>query len=81
MDGLIRAVDLLHLIILGESANCLEERSDSEWKSASRLIDFVRNQEKEVHPDNASSFNQGSRERTASMLGINALRPYTESSI
>jgi len=60
--------------ILGEMAT-FEARSDSEWEVGQQLDHFVRNQEKK-YIEKTLKFNQGSREKTASMLGISIATLY-----
>jgi DNA-binding NtrC family response regulator len=72
-NGLIRAEDLPPQI-LGEMAT-FEARSDSEWEVGQQLDHFVRNQEKK-YIEKTLKFNQGSREKTASMLGISIATLY-----
>jgi two-component system, NtrC family, response regulator AtoC len=72
-NGMIRAGDLPPHI-LGEMGT-LEARSDSEWEVGQQLDRFVRNQEKK-YIEMTLKFNQGSREKTASMLGISIATLY-----
>jgi DNA-binding NtrC family response regulator len=52
-----------------------EARADSEWEVGQQLDHFVRNQEKKCI-EKTLKFNQGSREKTASMLGISIATLY-----
>jgi DNA-binding NtrC family response regulator len=71
--GVIRASDLPpHM--LHESGG-LERAQDSEWRVGQQLDDFVRNQERK-YIEMTLKFNEGSRERTASMLGISIATLY-----
>jgi two-component system response regulator AtoC len=72
-NGLIRAADLPPHI-LGEMGT-FETRTDSEWEVGQQLDHFVRTQEKK-YIDMTLKFNQGSREKTASMLGISIATLY-----
>ena len=72
-NGLIRAEDLPPHI-LGEMGT-FAARSDSEWEVGQQLDHFVRNQEKK-YIEKTLKFNQGSREKTASMLGISIATLY-----
>jgi DNA-binding NtrC family response regulator len=71
--GRIRATDLPPHI-LGETRT-FEERFASEWEIGQQLDHFVRNQEKK-YIEMTLKFNQGSREKTASMLGISIATLY-----
>ena len=72
-NGLIRAGDLPPHI-LGEMGT-FEARADSEWEVGQQLDRFVRYQEKK-YIEMTLKFNQGSREKTASMLGISIATLY-----
>jgi len=72
-NGVIRATDLPPHI-LGEMG-IFEARSDSEWEVGQQLEYFVRNHEKK-YIEMTLKFNQGSREKTASMLGISIATLY-----
>jgi two-component system response regulator PilR (NtrC family) len=72
-NGLIRAEDLPPHI-LGEMGT-FETSADSEWEVGQQLDRFVRNQEKK-YIEMTLKFNQGSREKTASMLGISIATLY-----
>jgi len=49
--------------------------SEVEWQVGQHLDDFVRNQERK-YIEMTLKFNQGSREKTASMLGISIATLY-----
>ena len=71
--GVIRASDLPpHLL---HESGALERAQDSEWRVGQQLDDFVRNQERK-YIEMTLKFNEGSRERTASMLGISIATLY-----
>jgi len=72
-NGRIRAGDLPPHI-LGEMGT-FEARADSEWEVGQQLDRFVRYQEKK-YIEMTLKFNQGSREKTASMLGISIATLY-----
>ena len=72
-NGRIRVTDLPPHI-LGEMRT-FEERFASEWEIGQQLDHFVRNQEKK-YIEMTLKFNQGSREKTASMLGISIATLY-----
>jgi DNA-binding NtrC family response regulator len=72
-NGRIRATDLPPHI-LGE-IRTFGERFASEWEIGQQLDHFVRNQEKK-YIEMTLKFNQGSREKTASMLGISIATLY-----
>ena len=64
--GVIRASDLPpHML---HESGALEKTPDSEWRVGQQLDDFVRNQERK-YIEMTLKFNEGSREKTASMLG------------
>jgi two-component system response regulator PilR (NtrC family)/two-component system response regulator AtoC len=69
----IRATDLPPHI-LGE-IRAFEEPFASEWEIGQQLDHFVRNQEKK-YIEMTLKFNRGSREKTASMLGISIATLY-----
>src|ERR1700736_4207136 len=71
--GVIRVSDLPPHI-LHESA-VLEKTAESEWRVGQQLDDFVRNQERK-YIEMTLKFNEGSREKTASMLGISIATLY-----
>jgi DNA-binding NtrC family response regulator len=71
--GVIRASDLPPHVLEGSGAP--ERASDSEWRVGQQLDDFVRNQERK-YIEMTLKFNQGSREKTASMLGISIATLY-----
>src|SRR5258708_36775746 len=52
-----------------------EASADSEWKVVQKLDNFVRYQERK-YIEMTLKFNQGSREKTASMLGISIATLY-----
>ena len=52
-----------------------KQSSDSEWKVGQQLDDFVRDLERK-YIEMTLKFNQGSREKTASMLGISIATLY-----
>ncbi len=71
--GVIRASDLPpHML---HESGALERAQDSEWRVGQQLDDFVRNQERK-YIEMTLKFNEGSRERTASMLGISIATLY-----
>ena len=72
-NRLIRAEDLPPQI-LGEMGT-FEARTDSQWEVGQQLDHFVRHQEKK-YIEMTLKFNQGSREKTASMLGISIATLY-----
>jgi DNA-binding NtrC family response regulator len=72
-NGMIRAADLPPQI-LSEIGN-FEVRSDTEWEVGQQLDHFVRHLEKK-YIEKTLKFNQGSREKTASMLGISIATLY-----
>jgi DNA-binding NtrC family response regulator len=72
-NGHIRPEDLPPHI-LGEMG-AFEARADSEWELGQQLDYFVRNLEKK-YIEMTLKFNQGSREKTASMLGISIATLY-----
>jgi DNA-binding NtrC family response regulator len=71
--GVIRASDLPPHV-LHESGG-LENAPDSEWRVGQQLDDFVRNQERK-YIEMTLKFNEGSREKTATMLGISIATLY-----
>jgi DNA-binding NtrC family response regulator len=71
--GVIRAADLPPYVL--HEAGALEKVPDSEWRVGQPLDDFVRNQERK-YIEITLKFNQGSREKTASMLGISIATLY-----
>jgi DNA-binding NtrC family response regulator len=71
--GVIRAEDLPPHV-LTESGS-LEKTPDSEWRVGQSLDNFVRNQERK-YIEMTLKFNQGSREKTASMLEISIATLY-----
>jgi transcriptional regulator with GAF, ATPase, and Fis domain len=60
--------------VLHES-EVLEAQPETEWQVGQRLDEFVRNQERK-YIEMTLRFNQGSREKTASMLGISIATLY-----
>jgi DNA-binding NtrC family response regulator len=70
--GVIRAEDLPPHV--SESA-ALEKKPDSEWRVGQPLDNFVRSQERK-YIEMTLKFNQGSREKTASMLEISIATLY-----
>jgi DNA-binding NtrC family response regulator len=60
--------------ILEDSGNSLSV-PEGEWHVGQHLEDFVRNQERK-YIEMTLEFNQGSREKTASMLGISIATLY-----
>jgi DNA-binding NtrC family response regulator len=72
-NGRIRIQDLPPHI-MHESAPA-EASSEVEWQIGQHLDDFVRNQERK-YIEMTLKFNQGSREKTASMLGISIATLY-----
>ena len=71
--GVIRISDLPPHI-LHESA-VLDKTPESEWRVGQQLDDFVRHQERK-YIEMTLKFNEGSREKTASMLGISIATLY-----
>ena len=60
--------------VLHESTG-FEKTPNSEWRVGQQLDDFVRNQERK-YIEMTLKFNEGSREKTASMLGISIATLY-----
>ena len=71
--GVIRASDLPPHVL--NETGALEKTPDSEWRVGQPLDDFVRNQERK-YIELTLKFNRGSREKTASMLGISIATLY-----
>jgi len=71
--GVIRASDLPPHVL--HESEGLEKTPDSEWRVGQQLDDFVRNQERK-YIEMTLKFNAGSREKTASMLGISIATLY-----
>jgi DNA-binding NtrC family response regulator len=71
--GQIRAEDLPPHVL--HESGAFEKTPDSEWRVGQPLDDFVRNQERK-YIEMTLKFNQGSREKTASMLGISIATLY-----
>ena len=71
--GVIRVSDLPPHI-LHDSA-VLDKTPESEWRVGQQLDDFVRHQERK-YIEMTLKFNEGSREKTASMLGISIATLY-----
>jgi DNA-binding NtrC family response regulator len=69
----IRASDLPPHVL--NETGALEKTPDSEWRVGQPLDDFVRNQERK-YIELTLKFNRGSREKTASMLGISIATLY-----
>jgi DNA-binding NtrC family response regulator len=72
-DGVIRASDLPPQVL--QVSGTLEREPDSEWRVGKQLDDFVRRQERR-YIEMTLKFNQGSREKTATMLGISIATLY-----
>ena len=72
-SGRIRAQDLPPHILHESSAAVISP--EVEWQIGQHLDDFVRNQERK-YIEMTLKFNQGSREKTASMLGISIATLY-----
>jgi len=71
--GVIRASDLPpHML---HESGPFEKAPNSEWRVGQQLDDFVRNQERK-YIEMTLKFNEGSREKTASMLGISIATLY-----
>jgi DNA-binding NtrC family response regulator len=71
--GVIRASDLPpHML---HESRATDRPPDSEWRVGQPLDDFVRNQERK-YIEMTLKFNEGSREKTASMLGISIATLY-----
>jgi two-component system, NtrC family, response regulator AtoC len=71
--GVIRILDLPpHLLYESDG---FQKSPDSEWRVGQQLEHFVRNQERK-YVEMTLKFNQGSREKTASMLGISVATLY-----
>lgn len=58
-----------------QDSEILEAQPEAEWQVGQRLDEFVRNQERK-YIEMTLRFNQGSREKTASMLGISIATLY-----
>ena len=58
-----------------QESEVLEAQPEAEWQVGQRLDEFVRNQERK-YIEMTLRFNQGSREKTASMLGISIATLY-----
>jgi transcriptional regulator with PAS, ATPase and Fis domain len=58
-----------------QDSEVLEAQPEAEWQVGQRLDEFVRNQERK-YIEMTLRFNQGSREKTASMLGISIATLY-----
>ena len=71
--GMIRASDLPPHVL--HEGGTLEKMPDSEWRVGQQLDHFVRSQERK-YIEMTLKFNQGSREKTASMLGISIATLY-----
>jgi DNA-binding NtrC family response regulator len=71
--GEIRASDLPPHVL--HESGAFEKVPDFEWRVGQQLDHFVRNQERK-YIEMTLKFNQGSRERTASMLGISIATLY-----
>jgi transcriptional regulator with PAS, ATPase and Fis domain len=71
--GRIRAQDLPPQVL--REATSAAASSEVEWQIGQHLDDFVRNQERK-YIEMTLKFNQGSREKTASMLGISIATLY-----
>jgi DNA-binding NtrC family response regulator len=71
--GVIRASDLPPHVL--HESGVLENTPDSEWSVGQPLDHFVRGQERK-YIEMTLKFNQGSREKTASMLGISIATLY-----
>jgi DNA-binding NtrC family response regulator len=71
--GVIRTLDLPPHVLY--EPGVFEKSPDSEWRVGQQLDDFVRNQERK-YIEMTLKFNQGSREKTASMLGISVATLY-----
>jgi DNA-binding NtrC family response regulator len=69
----IKTVDLPPHVL--HESGTLETRTEPEWQIGQRLDLFVRNQERR-YIAMTLKFNQGSREKTASMLGISIATLY-----
>ncbi|MGA8655306.1 MAG: sigma-54 dependent transcriptional regulator [Chthoniobacterales bacterium] len=72
-DTAINASDLPPQVL--EEAEKFESHAEIEWQVGQRLDDFVRNHERK-YVEMTLKFNQGSREKTASMLGISIATLY-----
>lgn len=72
-DTVIKASDLPPQVL--EEAEKFESHLETEWQVGQRLDDFVRNHERK-YIEMTLKFNQGSREKTASMLGISIATLY-----
>jgi DNA-binding NtrC family response regulator len=71
--GVIRTSDLPpHML---HESRAFERLPDSEWRVGQQLDDFVRYQERK-YIEMTLKFNEGSREKTASMLGISIATLY-----
>jgi two-component system response regulator PilR (NtrC family) len=73
-DGTVIRVSDLPPHMLHESRGP-DRAPDSEWRLGQQLEDFVRNQERK-YIEMTLKFNEGSREKTASMLGISIATLY-----
>ena len=72
-DSAINANDLPPQVL--EGAEKFESNAESAWQVGQRLDDFVSNHERK-YIEMTLKFNQGSREKTASMLGISIATLY-----
>jgi DNA-binding NtrC family response regulator len=72
-DDTIKTGDLPPHIL--HESEVLDAQPEVEWQVGQRLDDFVRNQERK-YIEMTLRFNQGSREKTASMLGISIATLY-----
>lgn len=72
-EGVIRASDLPPHVL--SETGIFEASTDSEWRVGQPLDHFVRKQERK-YIEMTLKFNQGSREKTASMLGISIATLY-----
>ncbi|MBV8377999.1 MAG: sigma-54-dependent Fis family transcriptional regulator [Verrucomicrobia bacterium] len=71
--GVVRACDLPPQVL--HISGILEKELDSEWRVGKQLDDFVRHQERR-YIEMTLKHNQGSREKTATMLGISIATLY-----
>src|SRR3984957_20159387 len=71
--GVIRAEDLPPHVLIESTG--FEKTPNSEWRAGQQLDDFVRNQERK-YIEMTLKFNDNSREKTASMLGISIATLY-----
>ncbi|HEY0790015.1 MAG TPA: sigma-54 dependent transcriptional regulator [Chthoniobacterales bacterium] len=72
-NGVIKTVDLPPHVL--QESHGFEPQRELEWQVGQRLDEFVRNHERK-YIELTLRFNQGSREKTASMLGVSIATLY-----